>query len=1491
MKSLKKSKKKKTDKGKVERVQMEPNNGFPIVGIGASAGGLEAFIQVLANMPIDTGMAFVLIQHLDPTHPSHSVDIISRSTQLKVEEVKDGSRIKPNHVYVIPPNYNLGILDGVLNLSARDPTPGQSMTINFFLQSLAQSEKRRAIGIVLSGTGTDGTKGLSAIKAEGGVTYAQDPDSAKYAGMPQSAIDAGVADLVLAPEDITKELSRIATHPYLMTEEEDLPSEKVHEDRHDFETADASSDVSRSKQTLAKILGLLRARTKIDFTDYKQTTIMRRIQRRMMVHKTKNLQEYVKYLEAHDEEFHALYNDILINVTTFFRDPESFEAFAKKVFPTLIKNRPASTPIRIWVPGCSTGEEAYSIAISLREFLSKSGKQYPIQIFATDISEPAIKKARSGQYSESVVQNVSVERLKLFFDKVDGGYRVRRTIRDLCLFSRHDVTSDPPFARLDLISCRNVLIYFAKALQKRVFPIFHYALLPSGFLWLGRAENTGEFSKLFDLLEKTHKIYTKSNVPTPLIHFSTKHFRESPDTIKQSQFIARSGIELQKDADKILLSKFSPPSVIINADLEILQFRGRTVPFLEPASGQSSLNLLKMARPELSVSLRATIQSAKKENESIERRGLHFESDGKHITVDIEVVPIDPKAPPTERTFLVIFKQTEVKKKISSGKQTKGKKGRSGKSRDGDEERVSELLKELSETKDYQQSFIEQYEVTQEELTSANEELQSTNEEFQSTNEEIQTAQEELQSTNEELVTVNEELQMRNVDLTTLSGDLNNLLASIEIPVLIVGGDHRVRRFSPKAKNAFNLIPTDIGRPIGDIKPNFNLSLDGLISEVGETLSLKEMELKDTNGNWLRVQIRPYKTVDNKIDGAIIVLTDINVLKKREGVTKKARIVADNSNLAKDVFLATLSHELRNPLSSILSWAELIASGKIDFEMAKQGAAVIEQSAKTQNRLIDDLLDVSRIIAGKLAIELEPVDPASIVRLAIESVRSMSEKKSIQIESNFPHEVELIQADPTRLQQIIWNLLTNAIKFSPKKSVVNVKFEYIEKENKRFAQIKVSDQGKGIPPEFLPQIFHRFSQADSTSTRVHGGLGIGLSIVHSLVEMQSGTVTAENSSDGMGAIFTLNFPIVLHQSAIAQTELGNGKDSLPGDSNAAKIQTPNLDGLRVLIVEDDKNALEAISLHLKSLGAEVMAVGSAGEALKTFLSFKPSVLVSDIAMPDEDGYSLMRKIRALDDNSGGCIPALALTAFLTPEDAKEALAAGFQAHIAKPVGVNELGRAILKISAKSKTSDPYPCVVAIGASAGGLAAFKQLIENLPADTGMAFVLLSHILRGSKSLLPEILSQSTKMPVLQVTGREQILANHVYVLPPDKFMEIQGDSLLLIPRPAKVENSAIDHFLFSLAKDQAHGSIGIILSGEGSDGAEGLKVLKEKGGTTMAQTPETASSKPMPIAAIEIDHVDYVLSPKEIAHNLGSKQWCEANIAKDSLKLLWHQKSV
>ncbi len=1400
---------------KVKDVGTVAQEQYPIVGVGSSAGGLEAFIQLLTKMPGNSGMAFVLVQHLDPSHPSMSAEILSRATHLKVEEVKDGVRIQANHVYVIPPNHRMRINDGVLSLEDSEQGSRVKKTIDFFFHSLGISEKRRAIGVVLSGTGTDGTDGLRTIRSEGGVTFAQTPDSAKYSAMPQHAIDAGVIDLVMRPEEMANELLRMVKHPYLSEKKKGPVAIVEGSPKVGFSPLEQIQEESSTLRALRTIFSLILKSTKIDFSNYKPTTIKRRIHRRMMVHRIKRLEAYAEFLQSHEDEILALYNDLLINVTSFFRDPECYETLNRQVFPKIIKNKHTNSAIRVWVPGCSTGEEVYSIAISLLEFLGNVGKHMPIQIFGTDISESAIQRARMGQYSDIIAETMNPDRLKRFFDKFEGGYKIHKDVRDLCLFSQHDLTTDPPFAKLDLISCRNVLIYFSPVLQKRVLPIFHYALLPSGFLWLGKSENLGDQSRLFSAVEKSHKIYSKSNVASS-IHFSfrAKHSRISTDTVIRAASYVKPESGIQQEADKILLAKFAPPSVVVNSDLEILQFRGRTVPFLEPASGQPSLNLLKMVRPELMVSLRSVIQAAKKENASVLKKNIHYELDAHVYTVDIEVTPINPSVLSKDRRYLVIFSSSSLVETIARGNGSNAKRSRSPKALSFKERQISELTKELAELKDYQQSIIDQYEATQEELTTANEELQSTNEELQSTNEEIETAKEELQSTNEELVTVNDELQIRNNDLTTLSSDLNNLFNSIDIPVLMVGRDHRIRRFSPKAQGAFNLNSADCNRLIGDIRPSFNANLDTLVSEVSETLRSKELELQDHNGVWFRLQVRPYRTIDNKIDGAVITLIDIDFLKQKELRTREsleymtavsdtvpfplvvvnaalqiqstnrafydyfnqtkiegvvdfesaiglsneslslfqkafalaidetqplrdlevecknsedgqrklrisggkirwmgaeedalllsllditeqrrleeerkgllsreqtARDLAEKANLAKDIFLATLSHELRTPLSPILTWSQLISQGKVDFERAKQGAAVIEQSAKAQNQLINDLLDISRIMAGKLLLNLNLINPGKDIVMAIESVRTLAEKKSIHINLKNQLTTELILADSVRLQQIVWNLLSNAIKFSPDNSVVEVTVDRVSTNQKDFVQIKVSDHGKGIRPEFLPDVFKQFSQADATSTRVHGGLGLGLSIVHNLVELHSGTVTVENASIGSGAIFSVRIPI-LKQPNQGSTCTGEQTADLKEPLGSGESRSnQSLKGLLVLLVEDDQRTREVTELTLRSFGAEVLVAESANQGMELLLKSKPNFLVCDIAMPIEDGYSLIRKIRGLAPDQGGQIPAMAFTAYATAEDQARTLAAGFEMHLAKPIEAEALKEGILKV--------------------------------------------------------------------------------------------------------------------------------------------------------------------------------------------------------------------
>lgn len=761
---------------------------FPIVGIGASAGGLEAIQALLKALPQRLGMAVVLVPHLDPHHESAFAQILARCTTMPVITVADGMPVEPDRVYVIPPNYEMTIFEGVLHIRDRAEPRWATVTIDLFLRSLAADQKSNAIGVILSGTGTDGTIGLTAIKGEGGITFAQDSESAKYDGMPTSAIAAGGVDFVLSPEAIARELVTIRQHPYVSGR----PRSSA---EHAVEHSDAAIH-------MGTIFRLLRRANNVDFSEYKTPTVERRIQRRMALTKVNALSEYAALLQRTPAEVQSLYHDLLINVTSFFRNPEAFEALKTVVYPELLKARVhSSAAIRVWVPGCSTGEEVYSHVISLVEFLSDRRVEIPIQVFGTDLSAEAIKQARAGVYKESIEADLGPVRLRRFFHKHDGAYQISKTIRDKCIFSTQNVFKDPPFSRMDLVSCRNVMIYLGQTLQRRVIPTFHYALNPQGFLMIGNTEGLlGVGSDLFEMADKKQKIYRKKMVATPLplgmtinAPSSTPELAEVQPASLPPRESVKLPAELQREADRLLLARYVPPAVVVNQDLEILQSRGKTSQFLELPTGKASLNLLKMARPGLMFELQAAIDEARKTGEE-SLRDAHVQVNGTVGPATIRVVPF--KAPLREqRNFLVVFEQRVASKPETSEPAAGGSHPAEAFSRD---KQIAQLREELAATKEYLQAIIEAQEASNEELQSANEEIQSGNEELQSTNEELQTSKEELESANEELHTVNEEMQHRNELLTQFNNDLSNLLNSVNLPIVMVGADLSIRASHPK---------------------------------------------------------------------------------------------------------------------------------------------------------------------------------------------------------------------------------------------------------------------------------------------------------------------------------------------------------------------------------------------------------------------------------------------------------------------------------------------------------------------------------------------------------------------------------------------------------------------------------------------------------------------------------------------------------------------
>jgi len=847
-------------------IEAEVSESFPIAAIGASAGGLEAFTQLLKNLPNDTGLGFVLIQHLAPEHDSQLSEILQRTTEMPVNEAQEGMRIVPNSVYVIPPNTLMTLEQGILRLEPRHRVRGKYMVIDGFFSSLAADRGEQAIAVLLSGNNEDGTVGLGVIKSAGGVTFAQDLASAEFPTMPMIAIASGHVDYVLAPAEIAAELVSI--------------SQKAHESREAVDVAIARDEIDEpskaifvnSGETLAHIFTLLLNRMGVDFSHYKQGTIRRRISRRMGLLNLRDLETYREFLQAHPDEVEKLYHDILINVTSFFRESDSFVALQQLVFPTVCQNKSIDTPIRIWVAGCSTGEEVYSIAMCLLEFLSDRPDKHPIQIFATDISEIAISKARLGIYSHESLVDISPERLRRFFTQVQDGYQIGKSVREVCVFARQNLTSDPPFSRLDLISCRNMLIYLEPVLQKKVMPIFHYALNPDGFLMLGSSEGVGSAADLFAIADKKNRIY-KSKPTTPRLNFNfvkSAYVNESLSLLKRN--VPEPESNLEQIADRVVLSQYAPVGVIVNVDLDILQFRGQTSQYLEPAAGKASLNLLKMARPELMLELRSILYDAKRQNVPVAKDDIEMST----LLVKINVIPIQSDNDPY---FLVLFESRA--KPILSPNPVPPPVSKSRKERQTEISiEVARLTHELFKTKEYLRSIIDAQEATNQDLKVASEEYLSSNEELQSANEELETAKEEIQATNEELSTINDEIRDRNNQLNFVNNDLQNLLKSVNIPILMLSGDLRIRRFTPMAEQAFNLITSDVGRPFSDIQTNIGVpNLMSLIIEVMDTLIPFEQDVQNRSGHWDILRIRPYRTTDNVIDGVVISLFDIDLLK------------------------------------------------------------------------------------------------------------------------------------------------------------------------------------------------------------------------------------------------------------------------------------------------------------------------------------------------------------------------------------------------------------------------------------------------------------------------------------------------------------------------------------------------------------------------------------------------------------------------------------
>ncbi len=1342
---------------------------FPVVGVAASAGGLEAFTELLGHIKSDAGVALLLVQHLDPHRESMLATILGSTSPMPVAQGRDGEEIRPNRVYIIPPNASMTVERGRLSMRKREPGHVSHMPADILLRSMAAELGPRAVAVILSGGGTDGTLGIAEVKAAGGITFAQDEHSSKHDSMPMSAISTGYVDYVMPPDAIASELARIASPSY-------LPG---------IPLGGASTVDADSESELRKVLDLVRKSSGVDFSQYKRSTMLRRIQRRMALRRRESIGDFIALLREDPEEVAALHHDLLIRVTHFFRDPGAFRALETEVFPGLIRNRRADDPIRIWIAGCSTGEEVYSIAITLVEALGDAADT-PIKILATDVSNRYLDVARAATYIENIAMDVSPQRLRRFFRRVNAHYQVSKQIRDLCIFSKHDLIRDPPFAHLDLISCRNVLIYLGLPAQRRVMPLFHYALNPGGHLLLGPSETIGTFGELFSPLNAEHKIFAKKTTASRghlSFDFREPAFFGAPAGGRPS--VEMVGADLGREVDRLLLEHHTPPSVLVDGEGTILQLRGRTSDFLLAPIGVPKPDVMRSARESLRRDLQSALAQARSETVPSRRR-VTFVEGGRTRAVEIQVLPLLHNGAVAH--FLLLFRDLPVKAASPTSVEAVVEvdpEDSSGK--------LEDLGRELQATREHLQSVVEEYEATTEELKSANEEILSSNEELRSTNEELQTAKEEMQSANEELSTVNDELKHRNGELARINDDLVNLFSSVNIPIVMVSRDLRIRSYTTTAERMLNLIPTDVGRPINHIRPNIEFpDLDRRLAEVIESLVPQEFDVRDRSGRWYSARIRPYITIDNKIDGAVLAVVDVDAMRQNaerlrqarenadaivetvwqplvvldddlrlkrgngpffrtfglvperaigrplysllggpwdqpalvatvldllgrgrdlenfeleiadesrrafllnsrridghetegkmilvaiEEITERkreqereqqlaraeaARVEAELANRKKDEFLALLAHELRNPLAPILN--ALLVARSPDVTAADQQWAntIMERQIRHMARLIDDLLDVSRVMRGLIQPRKERSDLGRLVAQALDSMRSFIEARGHELTVDAAEGV-FVDVDPVRFEQIVVNLLTNAAKYTDEGGKIHVSAAREGAE----AVVRVRDTGLGITPEFLPQIFDLFIQADRSLDRSMGGLGIGLTLVKNLVELHGGQVSAHSEGLGRGSEF------VVHLPASGTAEARPETDTRPA-AGAAR---------RVLIVEDNVDSALTLARVLKKWGHETMVVHQGDQALPAVREFEPDIVFMDIGLPQRSGYEIAADFRA--DPDARDLILVALTGYSQDQDRSKSHESGFDLHLVKPADEAQLRWALAMVARTS----------------------------------------------------------------------------------------------------------------------------------------------------------------------------------------------------------------
>ncbi len=1231
-------------------------NHFPVVGIGASAGGLDAFKKLLKAIPEDSGMAYVLVQHLDPNHESLLVELLQKVTAIPVLEIADDIKVQPNHIYILPSNKMMIANDGVLELSPR-PAKNKmerNLPIDLFFKSLAEVHQSQAIGVVLSGTASDGTMGLKAIKDHGGITFAQDEESAQYEGMPQSAAEAGVVDFILPPDKIPQKLLEVL-NIIRGKDVEDIPQQ--------------------DEDVFKQILSLLRIRKGTDFTYYKQATIRRRILRRMAINKTEELSVYLKYLREKKTEQDLLYQDLLIPVTDFFRDPKIFDSLRKTVFPLIVKNKKEGEPIRVWVAGCSTGEEVYSIAICFKELLgdrfSPDGHQR-VQIFATDISELAIAKARNGIYSKSNVQGLSEEHLKEYFTKNNGDYQVKKSIRDLCVFAQHNFLKDPAFSKMDFISCRNVLIYMEPYLQKKALTTFHYALNPKGFLLLGKSETTSGVPEHFALCQvkgtaRTDKIFTRKDIAVKFVPTSSLRSEKSyVDTIiKSKNEVIQT--DFQKTADDIMLSKYTPAGVVVNEAMDIVHFRGSTGNFLEPSPGKASFNILKMAKEGLAFELRNILHKAKKENATVVKENIPILVNGVQRNISIEAMPLPNIIEPH---YLVLFHNqsltansqlpTGTKKSTAASKSTSAAK----------DLRILQLEKELAQSREDMRSITEDQEAANEELQSANEELLSGSEELQSLNEEMETSKEELQSTNEELTVVNQEMVGLNEQVTEARDYAEAIISTLHEPLLVLDKHFRVKSANYSFYKTFQVSEKDTeGKSIFDLGnkqwniPELRELLQNILSHRTKFENFEVAHNFPNIGE--RIVLLNARELINETGSEKLILLAIADITEQKRIDKElidAKEFAENAAKYKQQFLSNMSHEIRTPLNSILGFTNVLLKTELG-EKQKDFVQAIKTSSSSLNVLINDILDLAKVDAGKMTFVKQPFEMRKSIESILYSFDLKIKEKNLELVSEYDSEIpSIVVGDSVRLNQIILNLMSNAIKFTHVgKITLSIKLQSADEENV-FIEFTVTDTGIGIAENKINLIFNLFEQVDINTSSLYGGTGVGLAIVKQLVEFQGGNIKV-SSKTGVGSTFSFILPF------------GKTTMQIVEEVKILKLDS-TIKNLRVLVAEDVVLNQLLIKMILSDFGFEYDVVNNGKIAIEKLQTNAYDIILMDLQMPEMNGFEAAQYIRKIMKSK---IPIIALTADVTTVDVAKCKEFGMDAYISKPIDENELYNKIVAL--------------------------------------------------------------------------------------------------------------------------------------------------------------------------------------------------------------------